>query len=99
MLELIILYLHLVLFIYVFTKNWQELSKKDGVLSVLLMILVFIIGWAISGTIANLIYPTSYNTVYFNKDTFGLCILTIPEFIFYYYYFFKNEKEEDEKTK
>lgn len=90
MIELLILFLHIVVFIYVFTKNWQEFGKKEGYLGVAVLALVFIVGWSISGTLAGLFYPTSCSFDFFNKDTFALSLLLIPEFFFFYFYFIKK---------
>lgn len=87
MIEIIIFELHLLGSLYAFTKSWQEGGLKDGLMAIAIVLLFFTIGWAITGTVASLIYPDSWNTIYFTQDTLSLIILLIPELFFYRYYF------------
>lgn len=87
MIEIIIFELHLLGLLYAFVKSWQEGGLKDGLMAIAIVLLLFTIGWAITGTVASLIYPDSWNTVYFTQDTLSLIILLIPEIFFYRYYF------------
>jgi hypothetical protein len=90
MIELLIFHLHIVAALYAFTKNWQKDSLKSGVLSVLLIGLMFAIGWALTGTIARLIMPEELNTIYFTQDSLSLVLLLIPEYFFFKVYFLKD---------
>lgn len=90
MIELLIFHLHIVAALYAFTKNWQKESVKSGILAVLLIGLMFAIGWALTGTIARLIMPVEFNSIYFTQDTLSLIILLIPEYFFYKTYFLKD---------
>ncbi len=94
MIELFIFQLHIAGALYAFTKNWQKRSLKDGFLGLGLLALVFVIGWGLTGTLAYQIYPDKWNTVYFNRDTLSLVLLTIPEVFFFYFYFFKDKGEK-----
>lgn len=91
MIELIIFHLHILGALYAFTKNWQKDSIKSGILAVLLIALLFVIGWALTGTVARLIYPDSWNTMYFNQDSLSLVLLLIPEYFFFKVYFLKDD--------
>lgn len=91
MIDLFILYLHYLGALYAFTKNWQEDNVKQGFLSVLILGLAFTILWALSGQIAFMIFPDSWNTIYFTKDTLSLVLLVIPESIFFYHFFIKKQ--------
>jgi hypothetical protein len=97
MIELIIFHLHIVAALYAFTKFWQKKGVTDGLLAVGVVALVFVIGWSIAGTIANLIYPDAYNSMYFSQDTLGLIILAIPESIFFYHFFVRDNNETEDK--
>ncbi|MFN3194996.1 MAG: hypothetical protein ACE364_03500 [Chlorobiota bacterium] len=90
MIEILIFELHLLASIYVFTKGWQGGSIKDGLMAVAILLLFFTIGWAITGTIANLLYPSGWNTIYFTQDTFSLVLLLIPELLFFKFYFLSD---------
>ncbi len=91
MIEVLIFYLHIVAALYAYTKNWQSGTIKDGFLAVGIILLMFSIGWAITSTIASLIMPAKWNTIFFNRDTLSLLLLVVPESIFYYYFFIKDK--------
>lgn len=99
MIELFIFHLHIIAALYVFTKNWQNDSIKDGIMAVLILALVFIIGWALTGPLANLLMPNSFKSPFFTKDTLSLVLLLIPESFFFYYFFITDKKTIEEKTK
>lgn len=98
MIEIFIFHLHIIGVLYAFTKNWQRRSLKDGFLSVAVLLLVFSIGWALTGSVAYAIYPKSWNSPYFSHDTLSLVMLTIPEIIFFYFYFVKDKVQDIEST-
>lgn len=90
MIEILIFHIHIISILYAFTKNWQNGTLKDGFLAVGIILLMFSIGWAITSTLAALIMPAKWNTIFFNKDTLSLILLLIPESIFYYHFFIKD---------
>ncbi len=91
MIEIFIFHLHIIGALYAFTKNWQSKGIKEGLLAVALIALVFTIGWALTGTIAHTVYPSEYDTIYFNRDILGLILLLIPESVFFYYFFVRDK--------
>ena len=91
MIEILIFELHLIASVYVYTKGWQEGGTKDGLMAVAILLLFFTIGWAITGTLSNLIYPSSWNSIYFTQDTFSLVLLLIPEILFFKFYFLSDK--------
>lgn len=95
MIELLIFYIHIVGALFAFTKNWQSRGIKEAFLAIGIIGLFFTIGWALTGTIANLVYPDSWNNLYFNQDTLSLVLVLIPEIIFYYQYFLKDKTHLD----
>lgn len=92
MIEIIIFELHLLGALYAFTKSWQEGGLKDGFMAIAIVLLFFTIGWAITGTLANLIYPDEWNSIYFTQDSLSLILLLIPEILFFKFYFLSEEK-------
>jgi hypothetical protein len=90
MIELIIYQLHIVAALYAFTKNWQRRRFSYAILSILIILLVFSIGWALTTPIAQLIMPLKWNTIYFKRDTLSLILLFIPEVFFFYKFFVKD---------
>lgn len=92
MIEIIIFELHLLGALYAFTKSWQEGGLKDGLMAIAIVLLFFTIGWAITGTLANLIYPNEWNSIYFTQDSLSLILLLIPEVLFFKFYFLSEDK-------
>jgi len=91
MIEIFIFHLHIMAGLFAFTKYWQKIGLKEGFLALGVIALMFVVGWTIAGTVANIIYPDDFNSIYFTKDTLGLVLLFIPEFFFFYYFFIKDE--------
>jgi hypothetical protein len=94
MIDLLIFYYHIFVAIYAFTKNWQKATIREGFMAVGLIALIFAIGWALTGSFSYVIWPKSWNTLYFTYDTLSLVLLSIPETFFYYYFFFQKGKSE-----
>ncbi len=95
MIEIFIFYLHIVAFLYAFTKNWMYRSIKEGFLGIAILFLIFAIGWALTGTLAYAIYPENWHSLYFSHNTLALVMLTIPESFFFYYFFVKDTAENE----
>ena len=91
MIELLIFHVHIVAALYAFTKNWQKGSLKDGVLGVIIIGLIFTIGWALTSPVAHFFMPDKWVSIYFSKDTLSLCILFVPETVFFYLFFIKGK--------
>ena len=91
MIDLFIFHINLIVALYAFTKNWQKGSTKDGILAILLIGLIFTIGWALTASLAYAIWPKAWDSLYFTHDTLSLVMLFIPE-VFFFYYFFLNDK-------
>ncbi|MDD3125508.1 MAG: hypothetical protein PHV24_06765 [Candidatus Kapabacteria bacterium] len=96
MIEILIFHLHIVGALYAFTKNWQRNSFKEGILALLVIGLIFTVGWALTGPIARLVMPDSANSVYFSQDTLSLILLFIPEFILFYHIILKDKPTQVE---
>lgn len=95
MIELLIFHAHIVGALYAFVKNWQSRTLKDGFLAIAVIGLLFTIGWALTGTLARLIMPQTWETYYFTQDTLSLVLLFIPEIIFFYLYFIKDKTDNN----
>lgn len=91
MIELVILYIHMVGVSYAFAKSWQKTGVKDAAQSVALIGLVFVIGWSITSPLANLVLPNEWRSRAFSSDTLGLILLLIPEIVFYKLFFIKDD--------
>lgn len=93
MIELFILYLHIVGASYAFAKSWQKTGMKDGLQSVALMGLVFVIGWSITSPLANIVLPNEWRSQRFSSDTLGLIMLLLPEVLFFKMFFLKDDED------
>ncbi|MCX6154892.1 MAG: hypothetical protein NT007_12110 [Candidatus Kapabacteria bacterium] len=96
MIELFIFHLHIIGSLYAFTKNWQNRSFKEGFLALMVIGVFFSIGWALTGAIAGVIWPSKLNSQYFTRDTLSLVLLLIPEYFFFKYFFLRDKIEVSE---
>jgi hypothetical protein len=96
MIELLIYHIHLVCITYAFVKNWLTRGARSGFLIVVTILFLFLIGWALTGTVSKFIIPDSWNGLYFNQDTFSLILVLIPEAFFFYYFIVKDTVTEEE---
>lgn len=79
--------IHLVFILIIFTKKWQYENLSTAFLNVGLIIILFSVGWTITGIIAKaVIEPQGFGRE-FNRDTFSLALLTIIEYFFYKFYY------------
>jgi hypothetical protein len=79
MIEVFIFHAHIVAALYAFTRRWQEDGVKEGFLTLGLIGLIFMIGWAITGGIAQLITPKGGFAPWLNVGTVSLILLIVPE--------------------
>ena len=66
-------------------------------MNVSLILILFAVGWTITGMIAKLIMEPKGLGLYYDRDTFSLTLLTIIEFFFYKIYY-KHSTEVDKGT-
>lgn len=97
MITAFIFFVHFIFAILLFTKKWQEESIGQAWMNIGLIIILFSVGWTITGMIAKLIMNQQGFGVYFDRDTFSLVLLTIVEFFFYKLYY--QTPTEDDKEK
>jgi hypothetical protein len=97
MVELIVFYLHVVMFTAVFTKRWQEEGLKEGILGVLFMMLIFFVGWSMASFLVKMAMPAGGLGKAFDNDAAALVFLTLGEAVFYYFYF-KTDAPAEEAT-
>jgi hypothetical protein len=82
-----IFFIHLVFSLVIFTKKWQDENVSSAMLNMGLIVILFAVGWSISGMIAKAIMEPEGLGIYFDRDTFSLTLLTIAEFFFYRMYY------------
>lgn len=66
-------------------------------MNVSLILILFAVGWTITGMIAKFIMEPQGLGLYYDRDTFSLSLLTIIEFFFYKIYY--NRSTADDKGK
>jgi len=87
----VIYHLHIVGFLYAFTKRWQKEGLKGAFLAIGICALVFTIGWSLTGTLAHQVMPGAYPPgTLFTRDTLSLVILLIPEALFFWMFFVRS---------
>ncbi len=79
--------LHILFILIIFTKKWQDDNLSTAFLNVGLIVILFSVGWTITGMIAKVIMEPEGLGREFNRDTFSLVLLTIAEFFFYRFYY------------
>ncbi len=79
--------LHIVLISYVFTKRWKQDSPSAAWIDLVLIIIIFSVGWSISTMITKIFWEPIGFGKHFDRDTISLFLLTIAELIFYKIYF------------
>ena len=91
MISAFIFFAHFFFAIYIFTKKWQNENLKSAFLNIVLIAILFSVGWTITTMIAQIFMEPDGFGIQFNRDTFALTLLSIGEFIFYRIYY-KDEK-------
>jgi phosphoglycerol transferase MdoB-like AlkP superfamily enzyme len=87
MITAIIFFVHLIFSLLIFTKKWQDENLSAGFLNVALIGILFAVGWSVSGMVAKSIMDSKGFGLYFDRDTFSLCILSLGEYLFYKMYY------------
>ena len=89
---------HIFFMLFIFTKKWQEESLTNAFLNLSLIIILFTVGWSVSGMILKIFLEPQGFSLELNRDTLSLIFLTIVEYFFYKFYY-KDEFISDDKEK
>ena len=87
MITALIFFGHFIFALIIFTKKWQEESISAAWINILLIVILFSVGWSISTMLMKLFFEPEGFGIHFNRDTISLSILTIFEFFFYRIYY------------
>jgi len=90
MITAFIFFAHLIFALYIFTKKWQDENLKSAFLNLVLIGILFSVGWTIAAMITQIFMEPEGFGIQFNRDTFSLTILSIAEFFFYRIYYGKE---------
>jgi hypothetical protein len=97
MISAFIFFAHFIFILLIFTWKWQNDGISGAVMNVSLILILFAVGWTITGMIAKLFMEPKGLGLYYDRDTFSLTLLTIIEFFFYKIYY-KHSTEVDKGT-
>lgn len=78
---------HLIFALIIFTKKWQDENLKSAFMNVVLIAILFSVGWSITTMIAKWFMEPTGLGIYFDRDTFALTLLSIAEYFFYNFYY------------
>jgi hypothetical protein len=87
MISALIFFAHFIFLILVFTWKWQKEGISGAVLNISLILILFAVGWTITGMIAKFLMDPQGFGLYYDRDTFSLTLLSIIEFFFYKVYY------------
>ncbi len=90
--------LHIVLTVYVFVKKQKLDSTSAAFIDLILIIIIFTVGWSITTMVCKIFWEPIGFGKYFDRDTIALTLLTIGEFLFYRIYFKNLNKKELQKN-
>ena len=87
MISAIIFFAHFIFTLIIFTKKWQDEGISAAWMNVGLIVILFAVGWTMTGMIAKILMEQEGFGIYFDRDTFSLTLLTILEVFFYRFYY------------
>lgn len=97
MITAIIFFAHFLFILIIFTWKWQSESISTAFINVALILILFAVGWTITGLVAKLLMEPQGLGFYFDRDTFSLSLLTILEYFFYKIYYKDSTVSDTEK--
>jgi hypothetical protein len=87
MIAAFIFFAHFIFILLIFTWKWQKDGISGAIMNVSLILVLFAVGWTITGMIAKFVMEPKGFGLYYDRDTFSLTLLTIIEFFFYRIYY------------
>ncbi len=96
MITAIIFFAHFIFTLIIFTKKWQEEGISSAWMNVGLIVILFAVGWTVTGMIAKILMEQEGLGIHFDRDTFSLTLLTIME-VFFYRFYYRDTVTEDDK--
>jgi hypothetical protein len=87
MVAVFIFYIHVIFLVYVFTKDYLEDGFVTGLLSAILIVVIFSVGWTLTEFVMGFFMSGEGLGLLFPRAAFSLVLLSIAEGIFYKFYF------------
>jgi len=97
MISAIIFFAHFIFTLIIFTKKWQDEGISAAWMNVGLIVILFAVGWTVTGMIAKILMEQEGLGIHFDRDTFSLTLLTIMEVFFYRFYYSETVTEDDKE--
>ena len=97
MISAFIFFAHFIFILMIFTWKWQNDGMPSAIMNVSLILILFAVGWTITGMIAKLFMEPKGLGIYYDRDTFSLTLLSIIEFFFYKIYYKPATEADKEK--
>ena len=97
MISAIIFFAHFIFTLIIFTKKWQDEGSSAAWMNVGLIVILFAVGWTVTGMIAKILMEQEGLGIHFDRDTFSLTLLTIMEVFFYRFYYSETVTEDDKE--
>ena len=95
MITAIIFFAHFIFTLIIFTKKWQDEGSSAAWMNVGLIVILFAVGWTMTGMIVKILMEQEGLGIHFDRDTFSLTLLTIME-VFFYRFYYKDTVTEDD---
>jgi uncharacterized membrane protein YhdT len=96
MITAIIFFAHFIFTLIIFTKKWQDEGLSAAWMNVGLIVILFAVGWTVTGMIAKILMEQAGFGIHFDRNTFSLTLLTIME-VFFYRFYYRDTVTEDGK--
>lgn len=97
MISAVIFFVHFLFILIIFTWKWQRNGISGAFLNMSLILILFGVGWTITGLVAKLVMEPKGLGLYYDRDTFSLSLLTIAEYFFYKIYYRETTANDKEK--
>ena len=95
MISAFIFFAHFIFILLIYTWKWQKDGISGAIMNVSLILILFAVGWTITGMIAKFVMEPEGLGLYYDRGTFSLTLLTLIEFFFYRIYY--NRPTADDK--
>lgn len=96
MISAFIFFAHFIFILIIFTWKWQSDGISGAVMNVSLILILFAVGWTITGMVAKFLMEPKGLGILYDRDTFSLTLLTIVEVIFYRIYYARSTANDKE---
>lgn len=78
---------HIVFILVVFTKKWQSESLAGGFQNLVLIVILFSVGWPLVTMILKIFVPIEGLGINLDRDAIVLIVLAIIEYFFFKFYY------------